>query len=70
MSRLSSQIADSAEKVNRFIEKVVDLESEPQNLYRAARHIIDAGGKRLRPFLVLKSCKMVGGNEEDVLPTA
>ena len=70
MSRLSAQIAESAEKVNGFIETVVELESEPQVLYRAARHIIDAGGKRLRPFLVLKSCKMVGGREEDALPTA
>jgi geranylgeranyl diphosphate synthase, type I len=70
MSRLSSQIAESAEKVNCFIEKVVDVESEPQVLYRAARHIIDAGGKRLRPFLVMKSCKLVGGREEDALPTA
>jgi geranylgeranyl diphosphate synthase type I len=70
MSRLSTQINESAEKVNKFIEGVVDLESEPQVLYRAARHIIDAGGKRLRPFLVLKSCKLVGGNEEDALATA
>ena len=70
MSRLSSQIAESANKVNKFIETVVDLESEPQVLYRAARHIIDAGGKRLRPFLVLKTCKLVGGNEEDALATA
>jgi len=70
MSRLSSQISESAEKVNRFIEKVVDLEDEPKLLYRAARHIIDAGGKRLRPFLVLKSCKLVGGREENAIPTA
>jgi geranylgeranyl diphosphate synthase type I len=70
MSRLSSQISESAKKVDSFIEKVVDLESEPQILYSAARHIIDAGGKRLRPFLVLKSCKLVGGNEEDALATA
>ncbi len=70
MSRLSSQIAESAEKVDKFIGKVVDLESEPQVLYRAARHIIDVGGKRLRPFLVLKSCKLVGGNVEDVLAVA
>jgi geranylgeranyl diphosphate synthase type I len=70
MSRLSTQINESAEKVNKFIEEVVDLESEPQVLYRAARHIIDAGGKRLRPFLVLKSCNLVGGNEEDALATA
>jgi len=70
MSRLSSQINESAEKVDNFIGKIVDLESEPKVLYRAARHIIDAGGKRLRPFLVLKSCKLVGGNEENALATA
>jgi geranylgeranyl diphosphate synthase type I len=70
MRGLSSQIAGIAEKVNRFIEKVVDLEDEPTLLYRAARHIVDAGGKRLRPFMVLKSCKLVGGREEDAIPTA
>jgi geranylgeranyl diphosphate synthase type I len=70
MRRLSSQIAESAEKVNRFIQKIVDINSEPQLLYRASRQIIDAGGKRLRPFLVLKSCTLVGGREEDAIPTA
>ena len=70
MSRLSSQLAETAEKVNRFIKGVVQLEREPTMLYRAARHIIDAGGKRLRPYLVLKSCKLVGGREEDAIPTA
>jgi len=70
MSRLSSQLAETAEKVNRFIDGVVHLEGEPTLLYRAARHIIDAGGKRLRPYLVLKSCKLVGGREEDAVPTA
>ncbi len=70
MSRLSPEIAESAEKVNRFIKKMVDLEDDPEPLYRAARHIIDAGGKRLRPFMVLKCCKLVGGREEDAIPTA
>ena len=70
MSRLSLQLAETAAKVNRFIEGVVDLQREPTLLYRAARHIIDAGGKRLRPYLVLKSCKLVGGREEDAIPTA
>ena len=70
MSDLSTRITESAKKVNCFIEQVVDSESEPTVLYGAARHIIDAGGKRLRPFLVMKSCKMVGGKEEDALPTA
>ena len=70
MSRLSTQISESAHKVNSFIEKVVDINSEPQPLYKASRQIIDAGGKRLRPFLVLKSCRLVKGREEDAIPTA
>ena len=64
MSRLFSKLAETTEKVNRFIEQVVDLEREPRLLYHAARHIIDAGGKRLRPYLALKGCKLVGGREE------
>jgi len=70
MSRLSSQLAETAEKVNGLLKEVVNLEREPTLLYKAARHIIDAGGKRLRPYLVLKSCKLVGGREEDAVPTA
>jgi geranylgeranyl diphosphate synthase type I len=70
MSHLSFQLVETADKVNSFIKEVVELEREPALLYRAARHIIDAGGKRLRPFLVLKSCKLVGGREEDAIPTA
>jgi geranylgeranyl diphosphate synthase type I len=70
VSRLSTQISESAQKVNKFIQTVVDTETEPKVLYQAARHIIDAGGKRLRPFLVLKTCKLVGGNEQDAIATA
>lgn len=70
MSYLSAQIAESTDKVNKFIKVIIDLEDEPKQLYRAARHIIDAGGKRLRPFMVLKCSKLVGGREEDAIPTA
>jgi len=70
VSRLASQLAETTERVNRLIERVVNLECEPRLLYEAARHIIDAGGKRLRPYIVLKCCKLVGGKEEDAIPTA
>jgi geranylgeranyl diphosphate synthase type I len=70
MNRLSLEIAESAKKVNSFIEKIVDKNTKPHLLYEASRQIIDAGGKRLRPFLVLKSCKLVKGKEEDAIPTA
>lgn len=70
MNRLDSQLVETSQKINFFINKIVDINNEPNPLYRASRQIIDAGGKRLRPFLVLKSCKLLLGKEENAIPTA
>lgn len=43
---------------------------EPKKLYAASKHLITAGGKRLRPYLALESCKLVDGRREDALPVA
>jgi len=43
---------------------------EPKNLYSASKHLLKSGGKRLRPFLVYQSCKLVGGDVEAVMPAA
>jgi len=43
---------------------------EPQVLYDASEHLLRAGGKRLRPFLVFKACEIVGGQRHDALPVA
>lgn len=39
-------------------------------VYRAMNYSLMAGGKRLRPVLVLEFCKMFGGNPKDALPLA
>ncbi|MCE2497443.1 MAG: polyprenyl synthetase family protein [Nitrosopumilaceae archaeon] len=41
------------------------LAGSPDELYRAARHLIIHGGKRLRPYMVIKSCQMLGGSVAD-----
>ena len=38
---------------------------KPDSLYDPIRYIIEAGGKRLRPFLVQLSCQAVGGDAKD-----
>ncbi len=43
---------------------------KPEVLYDASRHLVLAGGKRLRPFLTLKACETVGGNPKDAIPFA
>ncbi|MBN1324091.1 MAG: polyprenyl synthetase family protein [Methanotrichaceae archaeon] len=42
----------------------------PEQLYRAGRHLLDAGGKRLRPSMLLMASEAVGGNPLDVVPAA
>jgi geranylgeranyl diphosphate synthase type I len=42
----------------------------PDELYKAMRHLLDAGGKRLRPSALLLAAEAVGGKPENVLPAA
>ena len=41
-----------------------------QKLYDAMRYSLLAGGKRIRPVLVLESCRMCGGDPAEALPFA
>jgi geranylgeranyl diphosphate synthase type I len=67
---LLKQLNDVTQKVNLTINQIFTQENTPKELYNASRHLMEAGGKRLRPFLVLKSCEIVGGEIEVALPIA
>jgi len=45
-------------------------ERYPNELWEAMGYSVNAGGKRLRPLLVIESNKICGGNLEEALPTA
>lgn len=42
----------------------------PPSIFEAMRYSVLAPGKRLRPVLCLESCRVLGGNIEDAIPTA
>lgn len=42
----------------------------PRSLYDPLRYVLDAGGKRIRPMLVLLSCEAVCGRMEEAIPGA
>ena len=42
----------------------------PERLLEAMRYSLEAGGKRLRPVMLLAACDMVGGDMETALPFA
>jgi len=66
--KASNSIKKNAGFVNKFLKK--ELKGNPKQLYDAASHLILHGGKRLRPYLVLKSCQMLGGKQSDAISAA
>ncbi|MEK7385516.1 MAG: polyprenyl synthetase family protein [candidate division NC10 bacterium] len=45
-------------------------DTPPPTVHRAMRYSVMAGGKRLRPILVIAGAEAVGGTSETVMPTA
>lgn len=56
-----------AEALDRYLPPV---SAPPERLHQAMRYSIEAGGKRLRPVLVLDACACVGQDPAVALPTA
>lgn len=63
-------LEERAHMVEREMDRWVPRGLEPEILAKATRHLIEAGGKRLRPCLALTACEAVGGKVEDALETA
>ena len=55
-------------RVNKYLDNKIC--GEPVELYTAANHLIKHGGKRLRPYMVIKSCQMLKGNTRHAMPAA
>lgn len=53
------------EYLSTFVKKTI-----PRSLYDPAKYILAAGGKRIRPVLVLCACEAVGGKREHALDAA
>ncbi|MBI5146433.1 MAG: polyprenyl synthetase family protein [Thaumarchaeota archaeon] len=63
---MTSTLPKNAKVVNKYLS--AKIAGKPIELYSAAAHLIVNGGKRLRPYLVIKSCQMLGGSIRDTLP--
>lgn len=62
------QIENNAKIVNKHLKS--KLKGNPKKLYEAAGHLIINGGKRLRPYMVIKSCQILGGKVSNAMPAA
>ena len=65
------QLRDYAEMTERAIDSYLpETECLQKNVILAARHSLTAGGKRLRPALVMEFCRVSGGEAASALPVA
>ncbi len=71
IEKLLQRLKECQRKVDALLDEWLPKENEiPSLLHQAMRYSVLAGGKRLRPFLVIESCRVVGGEEEKALPAA
>src|SRR5262249_30930862 len=68
---LERYVAERRALVDAALERLLPAEDvAPPTVHRAMRYSVFAGGKRLRPILVVAGAEAVGGAAEEVLPTA
>jgi geranylgeranyl diphosphate synthase, type II len=65
---MNAYIAESKRRVDAFLERLLPAEhEEPATIHKAMRHSVFAGGKRVRPILVLASGESLAGDPDALL---
>jgi len=68
---LGAYMKQRADAVDAALERFLPAETlRPETLHKAMRYSVFAGGKRLRPVLVIAGAEAVGGTASLVMPTA
>ncbi len=68
---LESFITASTASVNAALDRFLPSEkTKPATIHKAMRYSLFAGGKRMRPALVLAAAQACGGKESDAMPLA
>lgn len=68
---MKEQLKSYIKIIDDKLDQYLALKDNPQGIiYEAMRYSVFAGGKRLRPVLMLLTCEMCGGDINEVLPFA
>ncbi len=67
---VEDEVAERAEVVDRELENLEFGGGDARELHDAARYLLTAGGKRLRPAVVMLVAEALEGGGEDALPPA
>lgn len=68
---ITDYIKQKSARVNQWLDRLLPSESAPPSeIHQAMRYSVFAGGKRLRPILVIATGEIFGADERELLPTA
>lgn len=68
---MKNRLNENAKKIDAALKEYVGKKDNPQSIiYDAMEYSLFAGGKRLRPTLMLETARMCGGDEQDIIPFA
>jgi len=68
---LKLYLKEQCQRVDAALDLYLPKETElPHSLHKAMRYSVFAGGKRVRPVLMLAACQAVGGDMENTIPAA
>ena len=69
MNNYAEQKKTEISKIEDIIKQYCPKEEGLQKIiFEAMNYSVEAGGKRLRPMLILESCRLFGGNDEEAYP--
>ncbi len=65
------ELKEKVKIVDEYMEKFLPPEDKyPEIIHKAMRYSVFAGGKRLRPIMVMEACRAFGGDVEKAMPFA
>jgi geranylgeranyl diphosphate synthase type II len=68
---LKAYLKEQCKRVDVALGRFLPAETElPHSLHKAVRYSVFAGGKRVRPILMLAACQAVGGDTDKAIPAA
>ncbi|MCM1338864.1 MAG: polyprenyl synthetase family protein [Muribaculaceae bacterium] len=63
------QMNDYIKLINDKLDEYIEIKY-PENIFKSMKYTVTLPGKRLRPIMCLETCRMLGGEIEDAIPTA
>ena len=65
---MKNELKSKQELVEKVLKDFTEENGKPKSIFDSLNYSLFVGGKRIRPILIMESCRCLGGKPEDVYP--